>query len=188
MRYSIGTYIRAASFQTIWGFVKYLPSPAGDVLRFFVLKLFMRRIRTFWIRPGITIWWPERISIGASSLNEDVHLNGFGGITIGERVLIGHRCTLVSDEHNFDDSDALIWYQGRNPAPICVEDGVYLGCNVVVLPGVTIGRGAVIGAGSVVTNDIPPMAIAVGAPAIVIRYRGESRKKDASSRQNRYDG
>jgi acetyltransferase-like isoleucine patch superfamily enzyme len=178
--YSLYTLLKAAIFQTIWGTVKYIPSPIGDIFRFAVLKLSMKKINTFWIRSGVTIWWPEKISIGDGSLNEDIHLNGFGGITIGKRVLIGHRCTFFSDEHNFENPEELIWFQGRNPAPIIVEDDVYFGCNVVVLSGVTIGRGAVIGAGSVVTKDIPPLAIVGGIPARVIRYRGDKLKHEGS--------
>ena len=170
--------MRAGLFQTAWGIVKYIPSPIGDLFRFLILKLTMKKISTIWIRPGVTIWWPERISIGTSSLNEDIHLNGFGGITIADHVLIGHRCTFFSDEHNFENPNELIWFQGRSPAPIVVEDDVYLGCNVVVLAGVTIGHGAVIGAGSVVTKDVPPLAIVGGIPAHVIRFRGDKLGKE----------
>jgi acetyltransferase-like isoleucine patch superfamily enzyme len=175
---NIFTVMRAGLFQTVWGIVKYIPSPIGDLFRFSVLKLTMKKISTIWIRPGVTIWWPERISIGTSSLNEDIHLNGFGGITIADHVLIGHRCTFFSDEHNFENPNELIWYQGRSPAPIVVEDDVYFGCNVVVLAGVTIGHGAVVGAGSVVTKDVPPLAIVGGIPAHVIRYRGDKLGKE----------
>ena len=173
MRYSILTYIRVALFQILWGFVKYIPSPVGEPLRFLILKVFMKKISTLWIRSGVTIWWPENVMIGKSSLNEDVHINGYGGVTIGDRVLIGHRCTFFSDEHLFDDPDKLIWYQGRKASQITIEDDVYFGCNVVVLAGVKIGKGAVIGAGSIVNIDIPSMAIAAGSPVKVIRYRGE---------------
>jgi acetyltransferase-like isoleucine patch superfamily enzyme len=142
----------------------------------------MKKISTLWIRPGITVWWPEKISIGTSSMNEDIHLNCFGVINIGERVLVGHRCTFFSDEHVFENLDELIWFQDRNPAPIVVEDDVYFGCNVVVLSGVTIGRGAVIGAGSVVTKDVPSLAVVGGIPARVIRYRGDKLKmKDVNN-------
>lgn len=174
---SFVTLVRAGMFQSIWGMVKYIPSPAGDVLRYLLLKSNMKKIDTLWIRPGITIWWPEKISIGKSSLNEDLHLNGAGGITIGERVLIGHRSTLFSDEHNFEDPEKLIWFQGRNPSPIIIEDDVYIGCNVVVLSGVTIHRGAVVAAGSVVTKDVPSLAIVGGVPAKILRYRGDNLMK-----------
>jgi acetyltransferase-like isoleucine patch superfamily enzyme len=175
MAYSVATYLRAGLFQTVWGFVKYLPTGLGDGARFVVLKMFMKRIDTAWIHSGVTIWWPERISIGNGSVNEDIHLNGYGGITVGDRVMIGHRTTLFSDDHQFGDPTQSIWDQGRKAAPIVIEDEVYLGCNVVVLAGVTIGRGAVVGANSVVTDDIPALAIAAGAPAKVVGFRGDSR-------------
>jgi acetyltransferase-like isoleucine patch superfamily enzyme len=187
MNYPISTYFRVCVFQTIWGFVKYIPAPLGDILRYAVLKVFMREIHTFWLRPGITIWWPEKISIGISSLNEDIHLNGYGGINIGDRVLIGHRTTFFSDEHKFEDPDTLIWYQGRNPAPIFVEDDVYIGCNVVILSGITIGKGSIIGAGSIVTRDIPPYSIAVGSPAKVVRQRGEKFQENHIPSKNQPD-
>lgn len=176
IRYSAGhdvfTLFRVAAFQTVWGCVKYLPSPIGDVLRYLVLKSCARQVSTFWIRSGVTIWWPSRIAIGRSSINEDVHLNGFGGINIGDNVMIGHRCSLVSDEHVFDRTDIPISEQGRAPRPIEIGDDVYLGCNVTVLPGTCIGKGAVIGAGSVVKGDIPPGMVAAGVPARLIRQRG----------------
>ena len=175
---SLYVLIKAGIFQTVWGIVKYIPSPIGDIFRFAILKLSKMRINTVWIRPGITVWWPEKISIGSSSLNEDIYLNGIGGITIGEHVLIAHRCSFISDNHVFENPDEPIWFQGRNPAPIVVEDDVHFGCNVVVLAGVTIGKGAVIGAGSVVTKDVPPLAIVGGVPAHVIRYRGDRLKRE----------
>jgi acetyltransferase-like isoleucine patch superfamily enzyme len=101
-----------------------------------------------------------------------LHLNGIGGITIGDNVLIGHRCTIFSDEHVYADPNMLIERQGRCEAPIIIEDDVYLGCNVVILKGVKIGRGAVVGAGSIVTRDVPAMAVVCGAPAKVIKHRG----------------
>jgi galactoside O-acetyltransferase len=56
-------------------------------------------------------------------------------------------------------------------APTIVEDEAWIGAHVTVLPGVRIGKGAIVGAGSVVTRDLPPMSVAVGAPARVIRFR-----------------
>ena len=185
LRYDLLTYVRQGIFQFIWGSVKYIPSPIGEPIGFLVLKLFAKKISTMWIRSGITIWWPDRISIGRSSLNEDIHLNGYGGIDIGNRVLIGHRCTFFSDEHQFDDPDQLIWFQGRLPAPITVGDDVYFGCNVIVLAGAQIGSGAVIGAGSVVNADIPPFAIAAGVPARIIGYRGAPKLRSLKDNQKK---
>lgn len=59
----------------------------------------------------------------------------------------------------------------ENDADVRIEKGAWIGCNVTILKGVTIGTGAVVGAGSLVTNSIPPYAVAVGTPAKVIKYR-----------------
>ncbi len=104
------------------------------------------------------------------------NLKGFvSDLIIGSNVQIAPGCAFSPYEHNFDDTTRPIWAQGlRSRGPIVVEDDVWLGLDVKVLEGVTIGRGAVIGAGAVVTRDIPPFAIAVGVPARVIGYRGRS--------------
>ena len=161
-------------FLTLYGVVKYLPTPIGDVFRWLVLKPFVGRLDTFWIHEGVTIHHPERLRIGKrSSLNEFVFINAYGGIDIGDYVAIGHRTTLVSAEHGFAGRLRAPYVQPIVGKSIRIEDGVYLGAGVIVLGGVKIGRGSVIAAGAVVTSDIPPYAVAAGVPARVLRYREE---------------
>ncbi|WP_131104665.1 DapH/DapD/GlmU-related protein [Ornithinimicrobium sufpigmenti] len=91
-----------------------------------------------------------------------------GGITIGEGTLIGHGSTLTTLNHHVDPSrraDML-------PAPIHIGRKAWLGAAVTVVPGVTIGDGAIIAAGAVVTKDVPPNAIVAGVPAKVIKVTG----------------
>lgn len=109
-------------------------------------------------------------------LNVNCHINAAGGgtIHIGKDCMIGPNVVMRSANHKFDRVDINMVYQGHTYANIVIEEDVWLGTNVIVLPGVTIGKGAVIGAGSVVTKDIPNMAIAVGVPAKVIKYRGNN--------------
>jgi acetyltransferase-like isoleucine patch superfamily enzyme len=157
----------------IYGLVKYLPTPIGEVGRWLILKCFLSGLgwKTY-IRDGVTIWYPKGVKIGRnSSLNEFVHLNGAGGIEIGEWVRIAHGTSIISEDHVFDDAGANIAEQGSRPAKVTIHDNVWIGAGVRILKGVTIGKGAVIGAGAVVTKDIPAGAIAVGNPAKVIRYR-----------------
>ena len=71
---------------------------------------------------------------------------------------------IVTSEHRMDDLTATISSQGITPAPTVIEDGVWLGANVLVRAGITVGAGAVIGANSVVTRDVAPGTVAVGAP------------------------
>ena len=104
------------------------------------------------------------------SINSFSHFSGNGRIKIGNNVLIATQCVLVSANHNFDNLDIPINQQGETRAPIIIKD-CWLGEGVKVLAGVTIGEGNVIGAGSVVTKDIPDYSVAVGVPAKVLYDR-----------------
>jgi acetyltransferase-like isoleucine patch superfamily enzyme len=91
-------------------------------------------------------------------------------IVIGDRVAVGANTTLVdTDFHPLDPVLRRIHPQAADTAPIHIEDDVFIGMNCLILKGVTIGCGSVIGAGSVVTRDVPPATIAAGNPAKVIR-------------------
>lgn len=95
-------------------------------------------------------------------------------VTIGNNVLMGPDVILMTTAHAFEDPHVIIRLQGALPVrPIIVEDDVWIGTRVTILPGVTIGKGAVIGANSLVTKDIEEYSICGGVPAKHIRYRGE---------------
>lgn len=112
----------------------------------------------------------EHVSIGDNTgIGAYVHMWGSGGIYIGNNVLIAAHCCITSLNHNYNNT--LIRDGQIIKRKVIIEDDVWLGYNTIVLPGIKIGKGAVIGAGSVVTSDIPPYAIAVGNPAKVIKYR-----------------
>jgi len=118
----------------------------------------------------------SRLAIGDGvSLNSFVMLNtGCGGtIDIGDNVIIGPMSVIRAANHKFDDPNVPIRAQGHRGGHIKIEDDVWLGAHVIVLPNVTVGRSSVVGAGSVVTKDIPPYSVAVGNPAKVIRSRKE---------------
>jgi acetyltransferase-like isoleucine patch superfamily enzyme len=102
-------------------------------------------------------------------LGEETLMRAQGGITIGDRVLFGPRVQLLAVNHVMSDPDRAIMDQGITAVGIRIEDGCWIGAGAIVLDGVTIGRHACIGAGAVVTSDIPAHALAVGAPARVIR-------------------
>ena len=79
---------------------------------------------------------------------------------------------LIAADHVFADPDKPIRLQGMKPGSIIIEDDVWVAGGAHINAGVTIGRGSIIGAGAVVTKDIPPMSVAVGVPAKVIKKRG----------------
>jgi len=100
-------------------------------------------------------------------INHDCYFMDGGKIFIGDHVFIGPKCDFYTAIHPLN-------YQDRNigleqALPIHIGDNVWIGANVIVLPGVTIGNGAVIGAGSAVTKDIPSNVLAVGSPAKPIK-------------------
>ena len=104
------------------------------------------------------------------SINRNAVIRGY--FKIGNDVAIAPNCTIIGANHNFQRTDIAIKQQGvSNRGGIIIEDDVWIGANCVVLDGVTIGKGSVIGAGSIVTKSIPPYSIAVGNPCKVIKSR-----------------
>ena len=85
--------------------------------------------------------------------------------------------SLLGGDHRYDDPETPIHRQARTTPGLEIGDDVWIGTNSVVLPGVTIGRGAVIGAATVVTEDVPAFAVVVGNPGRVVKYRGDHRRR-----------
>lgn len=104
---------------------------------------------------------------GMAMLNYNCTLLDSNIITIGDRTLIGPNCNIICTNHAID-ADARLRGEFNN-RPITIGDRVWIGANVTILPGVTIGSRAVIGAGSVVTKDIPAGVVAVGNPCRPVR-------------------
>ena len=114
----------------------------------------------------------EGIRFGANSAVDAYSFIGSAGpITVGENVIMGQHVCFHPENHNFDRTDVPIKSQGTTRLGITIEDDVWVGANVTFLDGAYVGRGAVIGAGSLVRGKIPPYSIAVGSPAKVIRTR-----------------
>ncbi len=111
------------------------------------------------------------IDVGDNSsigVNASLH----GDVMIGRNVMMGPHCTFLGENHAFARTDIPMIEQGYMPTSCSVvEDDVWIGVNVTVLTGIRIGTGSIVGAGSVVTHDVPPFAIVGGNPARVIRYR-----------------
>ncbi len=93
-----------------------------------------------------------------------------GPITFGDNILLGQDVVMSALNHDYEDPTKPIVDQWYTVKEIIVEDGVWMGAGVIVTPGVRIGKNAVVGAGSVVTKDVPPYSVVVGNPARVVKY------------------
>lgn len=98
-----------------------------------------------------------------------LHNTIIGPVEIGSHVNLAQGITVTALNHNFDDAEKRIDEQGVSTNPVTIEDDVWIGANVVILPGVTIGNHCVVAAGAVVTKDVPPHSLVAGVPAKVIK-------------------
>ncbi|WWW23389.1 sugar O-acetyltransferase [Nocardia vulneris] len=122
-----------------------------------------------WIMPRFQCDYGYLIEIGANSfLNYDAILLDCAPISIGDDVSIGPRCQLLTALHPLTDHE-LRRQRWESAAPIRIGNNVWCGGGVIVCPGVTVGDETVVGAGSVVTRDLPSRVFAAGNPARVIR-------------------
>jgi putative colanic acid biosynthesis acetyltransferase WcaF len=110
---------------------------------------------------------PEGLRIGAHcTLGNDGFFDARDGITIGENVNVAAEVRIYTREHDIDDP-----LFAETGGPVVIEDYAYIGTRVTILPGVRIGRGAVVATGAVVTRDVPPFMLVGGVPAKPIRER-----------------
>ena len=125
------------------------------------------------LEPNVWLTGGEsgRIRIGEGVfLNQGVMIAATGLVEIGDHCMLANGAFVTDGDHRHDDPSKPVTWQGfTSKGPTRLEDNVWLGANVVVTSGVTIGSRAVVGANSVVTRDIPPGTIAVGAPAKVVK-------------------
>ena len=111
----------------------------------------------------------DRSGVG---INAKMH----GKVVIGKDVMMGPECIIYTQNHAFNDITIPMCEQGSSEEkPVTIGDDVWIGGRVIILPGVNVGSHSIIGAGAVVTKDVPEYAIVGGNPAKVIKYRNETK-------------
>ncbi len=129
-------------------------------------RKFGKRVEVF---GDFTVINPENVRIGTRcAINHDVFILGRTGITIEDEVVLSARCMLLDgglQAAGFHSTET----RGYQEAPITIQRGAWIGAGAIILPGVTVGSRSIIGAGSVVTRDVPPNTVVAGNPARPIR-------------------
>lgn len=126
----------------------------------------------FYMERGVTIRSPEKLVMGShSGIGALSVVTCGGGVTIGHYVMIGYGCRVMSANHRVLPVGQQFRYAGHTTAPVTLKDGCWLGTNTIVLPGVTVGEGAVVAAGSLVTRDVADFSYVGGVPARFMFYR-----------------
>lgn len=136
--------------------------------RCFLLRLFGARVgRKVLIRPTARITYPWKVSIGDYVwIGDDVVLYSLGQISIGAHTVISQKSYICTGSHDFTRSTFDIY-----ALPIVIGDQVWVATDVFIAPGVTIGKGAVVGVRSTVLHDLPPGKVCYGSPAKPVRDR-----------------
>lgn len=106
-----------------------------------------------------------------SHLKSGTFIECSGGVKIGKHFHVGRGLTIFSTNHNYGSTESIPYDKSYIDKPVEIGDCVWAGANVSLVPGVTIGEGAIIGMGAVVTRDVPEGAIVGGNPAKIIGYR-----------------
>jgi acetyltransferase-like isoleucine patch superfamily enzyme len=127
----------------------------------------------FQLNKGCRFICPKNISIGDHVL---INSGGtfhaeYAPLIIGNDVLVGYEVMIFTFNHAIAKRDVLIRQQGHVAKPVAIGNNVWIGARSIILAGVTIGEGAVIAAGAVVTKDVPPYTIVGGVPAKVMKQR-----------------
>ena len=107
------------------------------------------------------------------NFNDNVFIHGNGPLTVGNYFHGGHNISIITSNHCFEGATSIPYDKVRINKPVVIKDFVWFGYNVTIIPGVTIGEGAIVAAGAVVVKDVPDCAIVGGNPAQIIKYRNK---------------
>jgi len=165
--------LRQHTRELILWFLCALPKGPGAWVRSYTLGYFLAGFGADTVIQGhFRITNPEKVVIGAHcNFGEGVFITGGGGVYIGNYVGIGPDSKIWSVHHCFADPDTPWLLQGYDKKAVTIEDDVWLGANCFVKPGLTIGKGAIVSAGTVVAKSVPAYALVAGNPGKVVGWR-----------------
>lgn len=168
-RHSLKSKIARAIWNIVWLFL-FRPTPRGFFYgwRTFLLRCFGAKLgKRCHVLPSCRIWQPWKLTMGDDScLSERVDCYSVAQITLGGNVIVSQDVFLCGASHDIASRTMDLTF-----APITIGNNAWVAARAFIAPGVTVGEGAVVGACSVVTHDVPPWTVVAGNPAAVIKQR-----------------
>jgi maltose O-acetyltransferase len=169
---------RAVCYILYYGLARHLPASGTPYsfgsrqIRYWVCRgMFLECGKHVNVEHGAWIGTGRRTRIGDES-GIGIHAWAGGPLTIGRDVMMGPDVVILTQNHEFADPSVPMIQQGyEDEEGVTIADDVWIGTRAIILPGVCIGQGAIVGAGAVVTKDVPELAIVAGNPARVVGSR-----------------
>lgn len=179
-KYDYRTIIRNLSYRLLSPL--FLNIPSNSIRKIFIILYGAKIGKGVFLARGVDVREPRGLTIGNyTSVNKHTILDGRGKLTIGNNVDIAQDTMIWTAQHDYNDD-----YHKYIRTPVTICDYVWLGSRAMVLPGVNIGRGAVIAAGAVVTKDVDDLNVVGGVPAKAISVR-KSRLLYSLHHDSRYN-
>jgi acetyltransferase-like isoleucine patch superfamily enzyme len=175
--------VRDLLVEELWTWLEaslgWIPGRVGRGARGLVYRPFVKSRGFVDVAELTHIRAPRRLRCGRGvSIGRLAQLTCGGGLDIGDDVMIAQQVIVITNGHRFSDLGVPMREQGLYGKPVVIEDDVWLGAGSLVMPGVRIGRGAVVAGGAVVTGDVAPMSIVAGVPARLVRRRSGDRPSE----------
>lgn len=154
-----------------WAFMSSFPGILGDGFRYCLVKALAKSCGEN-VRIGVNVeicGW-SKLEIGNNvSIHRESYIDAQGGLKIGNNVSIAHQCSILTENHSWEDENLPIKYNPMFALPVEIESDVWLGCAVRIMPGVKIFRRSIVAAGAVVSSNVESRTIVGGVPAKVIK-------------------
>ena len=175
-----------------YGFARFLPvsyNPLGlglprPIRGLLCQQIFRKCGRRINVEKGAYFGYGYNVQIGDNSgIGVNACIMGGADVVIGNNVMMAPEVVILTLNHEFESNTESMMAQGYRWAPVIIEDDVWIGMRALIVPGVKIGKGSIVAAGSVVTKDVPPYTVVGGNPARVIK----SRRVVSSSGQHKIE-
>lgn len=159
--------------ESLFIFFRYTPGSIGLGIRYCLVKNLAKKCgEDVLIFPGVFLTYLEQMVLGSNiSIHEGANIGAGGGLSIGNDVMISQGTSILTQEHDYIQTEIPMRNAKLIPRSVHIGNDVWIGAHSIITAGVSVADGSVIGAGSVVTKDIPPYAVAYGVPARVAKYR-----------------